>query len=198
MKPFLEKYWTWIAGAFGLIVLFRSYKVATNSSFYNAQTANAAPFAHAGGAQASGVAGSAGTPALSYLSGADTQTTTVAGVTSVSLKPATQTGLNAGAENGSAAANYLNRATTINLGNTNSYPYTDPVTGAPRTIYIHTYWLYIDDPNDGTGSSTDNSGSILIYDGAPADDTFSPIPIGDMGGSDTPPQGYTAGNRAFS
>lgn len=105
-----------MAGAFGLLVVLRSYRVATNSSYYNAVTADSKPFEHAGGTSQGTVGGSGGNTAI----------------------VPTEHEINTGSVQGSEAVNYLNRNAVIQLGSGNSYVYTHIATGYQYTYYIHT------------------------------------------------------------
>jgi hypothetical protein len=157
MSEFFAKYWKWMAGAFGLVVVLRSYKVATSSAFYNAVTASSVPYAHAGSA------------AVSQIGGTPSKTS--------ALPPPTEQGINTGSENGSEAANFLNRATTVSMGLTNTYIYTSPATGVQTTYYIHTAQLWTDANYNATGQYQYATGYLADS----STDSVTPLPMLDMG-----------------
>lgn len=162
MSAFFKQYWRWMAGIFGLVVVVRQWKVATDPNIFNAATSTQVPYAHAGGA---------------------TQTNFVNGV-SITLAPPSETGINVGSENGSIVMNAYVRANAVNSGIGNFYDMVDPQSGKYSRRWIHTAWAIADTDGDGNPDS-----ATLIYDPNPDNDSKLVLPIGDKGAFD--PSGDT-------
>jgi hypothetical protein len=203
VSKFFATYWKWFVGAAGLLIVVRQWKVATDESILNAATSTEVPYAHAGGVttqpsqsgSSSNTSGSSpsGSPAggpstvvtsSPSLSGAQHFVQPTLVIPQVTLPPPTETGINRGSENGSLAVNAIMRNATVVSGQTNSYQYINPVTGAYSTQYIHTaYSLDASALFDGSGDDAPPP-PILLYDPNPNNDTTTPLVLGDRGAQD--------------